>query len=90
MHHVNPPPLLGHSLLDPASCACPQAVELFLADRIGYMDIIPVVEACCEAHAAHLVTAPSLEEIVHYDAWARRHVAESVSATESKGLAVAA
>ena len=68
-------------------CSC-QAVELFLADRIGYLDIMRVVEACCEAHAADLVAVPSLEEIVHYDAWARRHVAESVN--KSQGLAVAA
>ena len=28
----------------------PQAVELFLEEKIGYMDIVPVIERCCEAH----------------------------------------
>ncbi|EFN58715.1 hypothetical protein CHLNCDRAFT_29723 [Chlorella variabilis] len=78
----------GGTMTGVMSAANEQAVELFLADRIGYLDIMRVVEACCEAHAADLVAVPSLEEIVHYDAWARRHVAESVN--KSQGLAVAA
>jgi hypothetical protein len=35
-------------------------------------------EACCEAHKADWVGTPGLEEIVHYDAWARRWVKEKV------------
>ena len=31
---------------------------------------------------AELVDAPSLEEIVHFDAWARQHVAEKWGARE--------
>jgi 1-deoxy-D-xylulose-5-phosphate reductoisomerase len=62
-------------------------VELFLQERIGYLDIMRVVEQCCDAHRPELVEAPSLDDIVHYDQWARRHVAESVN---KQGLAVAA
>lgn len=59
------------------SCAVPlQAVELFLDEKIGYMDIVPVIERCCEAHRAEFVEAPGLEEIVHFDTWARDWVAE--------------
>lgn len=48
--------------------ACRQAVELFLEERIGYLDIMRVVEECCDAHRGDgFVEAPSLEEIVHYD-----------------------
>jgi hypothetical protein len=63
-----------------------QAVEMFIDEKLGYLDIMRVVEECCEAHRAEFVQAPSLEEIVHYDQWARRHVAERVN----RGLAVAA
>ncbi len=27
-----------------------QAVEMFLQEKIGYLDIMRVVEECCEAH----------------------------------------
>lgn len=43
--------------------------------RIGYLDIFKVVELTCEKHQAELVTAPSLEEIIHYDLWAREYAA---------------
>lgn len=65
---------------------CPRAPLLSPQEKISYLDIVRVAEDCCEAHRAELVEAPSLEEIVHYDQWARRHVAERVA----KGLAVAA
>lgn len=44
-----------------------QAVELFIQERIHYLDIVRLAEECCEAHRKELVEAPSLEEIVHYD-----------------------
>lgn len=40
--------------------------------------LLQVNEACCEVHQKELVASPSLEEIVHYDQWARRWVAEYV------------
>lgn len=43
--------------------------------RISYLDIFKVVELTCEKHQDELVTAPSLEEIVHYDLWARDYAA---------------
>ncbi|KAL4458026.1 hypothetical protein ABPG75_012891 [Micractinium tetrahymenae] len=77
----------GGTMTGVMSAANEQAVELFLEERIGYLDIMRVVEECCDAHRGDgFVEAPSLEEIVHYDQWARRHVAERVG----KGLAVAA
>ena len=48
-----------------------QAVEMFLDEKIGYMDIVKTVEKCCETHQQELLQKPSLEEIVHYDQWAR-------------------
>ncbi|GAB4820502.1 hypothetical protein N2152v2_007548 [Parachlorella kessleri] len=62
----------GGTMTGVLSAANEQAVELFLQERIGYLDIMRVVEE------REFVEAPSLEEIVHYDQWARRHVAEAV------------
>ena len=62
-----------------------QAVEMFLDERISYLDIVRLVEATCEAHKADLNLQPSLEDIVESDLWARRHVKESVE----RSLAVA-
>lgn len=43
--------------------------------RINYLDIFKVVELTCDAHRKELVVNPSLEEIVHYDLWAREFAA---------------
>lgn len=51
---------------------------MFLNERIGYLDICKVIESCCEKHQEELVIKPSLEEIVHYDQWARKYVADLV------------
>eukprot|EP00887_Chlorella_sp_A99_P001504 scaffold8.g1504.t1 len=79
----------GGTMTGVMSAANEQAVELFLEERIGYLDIMRVVEAACDAHRPEMVEAPSLEEIVHYDGWARRFVADLV-ARESGVAAVAA
>lgn len=44
---------------------------MFLEEKIHYLDIMNVVEACCEAHKQDFRKAPSLEDIVAADAWAR-------------------
>ena len=48
------------------------------AFRIDYLDIFKVVELTCDKHREELVTSPSLEEIVHYDLWARDYAAASL------------
>jgi 1-deoxy-D-xylulose-5-phosphate reductoisomerase len=45
------------------------AVEQFLAGRIGFMDVAPVIEEALEEHDA--VADPDLEEVLSADAWAR-------------------
>ena len=55
-----------------------QAVEMFLDEKIGYLDIVKQVEATCEAHKADLSLQPSLDDIVEADLWARRHTREAV------------
>ncbi|VAI69251.1 unnamed protein product [Triticum turgidum subsp. durum] len=54
------------------SAANEKAVELFIDEKISYLDIFKVVEMTCDAHRNELVTSPSLEEIIHYDQWARK------------------
>lgn len=57
--------------------------SLLPGSRIDYLDIFKVVELTCNKHRAELVASPSLEEIVHYDLWARKYAA---SVGESSSL----
>lgn len=42
------------------SAANEKAVAVFLEGKIGYLDIVPLVEATCEAHVPELkVSTPS-------------------------------
>ena len=61
-----------------------QAVEMFLDEKIGYMDIVQTVEKCCDAHVQELLLKPSLDEIVHFDQWARDWVSGSVKTAISR------
>lgn len=54
---------------------------MFIDEKISYLDIMKLNEACCEAHKKDLIALPSLEEIVHYDAWARKWVKEKVESS---------
>ncbi|MCE7766919.1 1-deoxy-D-xylulose-5-phosphate reductoisomerase, partial [Pseudomonas putida] len=51
------------------------AVELFISERISYLDIFKIVELTCAKHREELVSSPSLEEIIQYDLWARDYAA---------------
>jgi 1-deoxy-D-xylulose-5-phosphate reductoisomerase len=48
------------------------AVELFLKERLRFVDIIPAVRSCLEAAASS--AASSLEAVLQADAWARSYV----------------
>jgi hypothetical protein len=52
-----------------------EEIIFFCCYRISYLDIFKVVELTCAAHQRELVTSPSLEEIIHYDLWAREYAA---------------
>ena len=53
------------------SAANEKAVEVFLREEIEYLDIVPLVSACCEAHKADLTARPTIDDIVSFDQWAR-------------------
>ena len=65
----------GGSMTGVLSAANEKAIELFIEEKISYLDIFKVVELTCEKHQSELVAVPSLEEILHYDAWAREYTA---------------
>jgi len=51
-----------------------QAVALFLAEKIGYLDIARLIEQVCDRHLADNCANPSLDDIVAADQWARQEV----------------
>lgn len=67
---------LGGTLPAVMNTANEAAVELFMAGRIGFLDIARRVETCMAHHlqAGHL-TAFDFADIMELDAWARRDVA---------------
>nr|AFK73395.1 2-C-methyl-D-erythritol 4-phosphate synthase [Plagiochasma appendiculatum]AFM78686.1 1-deoxy-D-xylulose-5-phosphate reductoisomerase [Plagiochasma appendiculatum] len=66
----------GGTMTGVLSAANEKAVELFLDERIGYLDIIKVIESTCDKHRQEMVSHPSLEDIVYFDQWARIHAQE--------------
>ena len=54
---------------------------LFILSRIGYLDIFKVVEETCNKHQQELVVSPTLEEIIHYDLWAREFAGQCLNRT---------
>jgi 1-deoxy-D-xylulose-5-phosphate reductoisomerase len=67
----------GGTMTGVLSAANESAVQLFLDEKIGYLDIVRLNEAVCEAHAADgWMASPGLEEIVESDLWARRKAEE--------------
>ncbi|KAH7446333.1 hypothetical protein KP509_01G051700 [Ceratopteris richardii] len=69
----------GGTMTGVMSAANEKAVELFLDEKIGYLDIFKVVEETCDKHRQELVLHPSLEEIIHYDLWARECASQCLS-----------
>lgn len=51
-----------------------QAVALFLAAKIRFLDIPHLIETVCDRHQAHHQTHPTLEDIIELDQWARQEV----------------
>ncbi|GER38520.1 1-deoxy-D-xylulose 5-phosphate reductoisomerase [Striga asiatica] len=65
----------GGTMTGVLSAANEKAVEMFINEQIGYLDIFKVVELTCDKHRAELVSLPSLEDIVYFDSWARDYAA---------------
>ncbi|MEM0951248.1 MAG: 1-deoxy-D-xylulose-5-phosphate reductoisomerase [Cyanobacteria bacterium P01_H01_bin.74] len=62
------------------------AVDLFLNDQIGFMQIPALIEAALTAHQqAGVLSAPTLSEIIEIDQWARRFVHQACAQPVLKG-----
>ncbi|BBN18277.1 1-deoxy-D-xylulose-5-phosphate reductoisomerase [Marchantia polymorpha subsp. ruderalis] len=66
----------GGTMTGVLSAANEKAVELFLEERIGYLDIIKLIEKTCDKHRQDLVLQPALDDIVNYDQWARQYATQ--------------
>jgi 1-deoxy-D-xylulose-5-phosphate reductoisomerase len=66
-------------------CAADElAVEMFLEEKIGFMDIPRVIDKVLESHnPSH---SPNLEEILEIDQWSRARTVEVVTAMSKPGV----
>lgn len=66
----------GGSMPAVLNAANEQAVALFLAEKIGFLDIPRVIEKVCDKHRTDNNITPSLDDILAADIWARKMVVE--------------
>lgn len=78
----------GGSMPAVLNAANEQAVALFIDEHIHFLDIPRVIEAVCDRHQADNRSAPTLDDIIHADQWARQE-AITVSQTLSAASAIA-
>ncbi len=64
----------GGSMPTVYNAANEEAVAMFLEDRIDFLEIADVIEEAMDAHEGHIIAAPTLEEILSIEKWARDYV----------------
>ena len=79
----------GGSMTAVLNAANEQAVALFLAEKIHYLDIPKVIETVCDRHRDSNNANPSLDDILAADAWARQAVTEASQTLEQRTLITA-
>jgi 1-deoxy-D-xylulose-5-phosphate reductoisomerase len=75
----------GGSMPAVLNAANEQAVALFLEEKIQFLDIPKVIEATCDRHHSHNLSAPTLEDILEADRWARGEVLEAAAKMVGRG-----
>jgi 1-deoxy-D-xylulose-5-phosphate reductoisomerase len=70
----------GGSMPAVLNAANEQAVDLFLHEKIRFLDIPRLIETVCDRHHPHNHSNPTLEDILAADQWARREVLAASSA----------
>lgn len=55
-----------------------QVVALFLAEKIGFLEIPKFIERVCDRFSPQNVTNPTLEDILAADTWARQAILEEI------------
>ncbi|WP_309728864.1 1-deoxy-D-xylulose-5-phosphate reductoisomerase [Chamaesiphon sp. OTE_75_metabat_556] len=68
--------IAGGSMPAVLNAANEQAVALFLAEKIHFLDIPKVIEKVCDKHRTDFNLTPSLDDILAADLWARQMVLE--------------
>jgi 1-deoxy-D-xylulose-5-phosphate reductoisomerase len=63
---------MGGSMPAVLNAANEQAVALFLAEKITFLDIPKVIEQVCDKHRGDFTLTPSLDDILAADLWARQ------------------
>lgn len=64
----------GGSMPAVLNAANEQAVALFLAEKINFLELPKVIEAVCDRHQRDNCPQPSLDDILAADQWARQEV----------------
>lgn len=64
----------GGSMPAVLNAANEQAVELFLQEKIAFLDIPRLIEAVCDRHQSDNRSQPTLDDILAADRWARQEV----------------
>lgn len=67
---------MGGSMPAVLNAANEQAVALFLAEKISFLDIPKTIEQVCDKHRVDFTLTPSLDDILAADIWARQAVLE--------------
>ena len=66
----------GGSMPAVLNAANEQAVALFLAEQIQFLDIPKTIERVCDKHRNDFTATPSLDDILNADRWARQMAIE--------------
>ncbi|NET60573.1 MAG: 1-deoxy-D-xylulose-5-phosphate reductoisomerase [Symploca sp. SIO2E6] len=69
----------GGSMPAVLNAANEQAVALFLEEKISYLDIARCIESVCDHHRSDNCPAPTLDDILAADSWARQEVKSNLS-----------
>jgi len=64
----------GGSMPAVLNAANEQAVDLFLREQIGFLDIPRLIEQACDRHQSQNHAEPALDDIIAADQWARQAV----------------
>ncbi len=70
----------GGTMTAVLNAANEQAVALFLAEKVSFLQIPQVIERVCDRHRRDLNPNPGLEDILAVDRWARQAVLEASAA----------
>ncbi len=65
-----------------------QAVALFIAEAISFLDIPRLIELTCDRYHHQNISTPTLEDILAADCWARQTVLELAQQERSPALAL--